>query len=58
MFMELCREEKREEGDIGGQEGKRGESKGERPIQPIISPPSVLHHLEHTDSELGREERG
>ena len=24
MFMELCREEKREEGDRGGQEDKRG----------------------------------
>ena len=30
MFMEL--EEKREEGDRGGQEDKRGESKGERQI--------------------------
>ena len=27
MFMELYREEKREEGDRGGQEDKRGESK-------------------------------
>jgi len=25
MFMELCREEKREGGDRGGQEDKRGE---------------------------------
>ena len=30
MFMELYREEKREEGDRGGQEDKSGESKGER----------------------------
>ena len=29
MFMELYREEKREEGDRGGHEDKRGESKGE-----------------------------
>ena len=28
MFTELYREEKREEGDRGGQEDKRGESKG------------------------------
>ena len=37
MFMELYREEKREEEDRGGQEDKRGESKGERQIQPVIS---------------------
>ena len=43
MFMELYREEKREEGDRGGQEDKRGESKGERQIQPVISSLSVLH---------------
>jgi len=29
-FMELHREEKREEGDRGEQEEKRGDSKGER----------------------------
>ena len=40
--------EKREEGDRGGQEDKRGESKGERQFQPIISSLSVLHHPEHT----------
>ena len=50
MFMELYREEKREEGDRGGQEDKRGESKGERQIQPVISSLSVLHHLEHPES--------
>ena len=46
---ELYRKEKREEGDRGGQEDKRGESKGEREIQPIISSLSVLHRLEHTE---------
>ena len=49
MFMELYREEKREDGDRGGQEDKRGESKGERQIQPVISSLSVLYHLEHTE---------
>ena len=49
MFMELHREEKREEGDRGGQEDKRGESKGERQIQPVISSLSVLHCLEHRE---------
>ena len=49
MFMELYREEKREEGDRGGQEDKRGKSKGERQIQPVISSLSVLHRLEHTE---------
>ena len=53
MFMELYREEKREEGDRGGQEDKRGESKGERQIQPVISFLSVLHHLEHTEIHSG-----
>ena len=60
MFTELYKEEKREEGDRGGQEDKRGESKGERQIQPVISSLSVLHHPEHTTrvTELGREEKG
>ena len=49
MFMELYREEKREEGDRSGHEDKSGESRGERQIQPVISSLSVLHHLEHTD---------
>ena len=49
MFIELYREEKREEGDRDGQENKRGESKGERQIQPVISSLSVLHCLEHTE---------
>ena len=60
MFMELYREEKREEGDRGGQEDKGGESKGERQIHPVISSLSVLHHPEHTHrfTELGREGGG
>ena len=49
MFTELYREEKREEGDRGGQENKGGESKGERQIQSVISSLSVLHHLEYTE---------
>jgi len=49
MFTELYREEKREEGDRGGQEDKRREWKGERQIQPVISSLSVLHRLEHTE---------
>ena len=49
MFMELYREEKREDGDRGGQEDKRGESKGERQIQPVISSLSVLHSSKHTE---------
>ena len=60
MFTELYREEKREEGDRVGQEDKRGESKEERQIQPVISSLSVLHCPEHTKrfTELGREEKG
>ena len=49
MFMELYREEEKEEGDKGGQEYKRGEWKGERQIQPVSSSLGVLHHLEHTE---------
>ena len=60
MFTELYKEEKREEGDRGGQEDKRGESKVDRQIQPVISSLSVLHCLEHTMrfTELSREEKG
>ena len=60
MFTELYREGKREEGDRGGQEDKRGESKGVRQIQSVISFLNVLHDLEHTKrfTELGREEKG
>ena len=49
MFTELHREEKREEGDRGEQEEKKGESKGERQIQLVISSLSVLHCLGHTE---------
>ena len=56
--MDLYREEKREEGDRSGQEDKRGESKGERQIQPVISSLSVLHHLEHRNSQSWVEQRG
>ena len=49
IFTELYREEKREEGVRGCQEDKRGESKGERQIQPVISSLSVLHRLEHAE---------
>ena len=40
--------------------GKRGESKEERQIQPVISSLSDFHSLEHTKrfTELGREEKG
>ena len=39
---------------------EKGESKGERHIQPVITSLSVLHRLEHTKrfTELGREEKG
>ena len=57
MFMELYREEKREEGNRSGQEDKRGQSKGERQIQPVISSLSVLHHLEHTEIQSWVEQR-
>ena len=37
--------------------GEKGESKGERQLQPVISSLSVLHSPEHTKrfTELGRE---
>ena len=40
--------------------GQKGESKGERQIQPVISSLTVLHSPEHTKrfTELGREEKG
>ena len=51
--------EEREEGHRSGQEDKRGESKGERQIQPVISSLSVLHRLKHIKrfTELGREDK-
>ena len=60
MFTELYREEKREEGDRGGQQDKGGESKEERQIQPVISSLSVLDQLEHTKrfTWVDREEKG
>ena len=58
MFMELYREEKMEEGYRGSQEDKRGESKGERQIQLVISSLSVVHRLEHRDSQSWVEKRG
>ena len=60
MFKESHREEKREEGDRGGQEDKRGGIK-RRETDPASNQfPSVLHSLEHTKrfTELGREEKG
>ena len=49
MFTELYREEKKEEGDRGGQEDKSGEWKGGRQNQPVISSLSILHGLEHIE---------
>ena len=58
MFSELYREEKRKEGDRGGQEDKRGESKGKTdPVSnqfPKCSPPSKTQKF----TELGKEEKG
>ena len=57
MFMELHREEKREEGDRGGQEDKAGnQMERERQIHPVISSLNVLHSPEHTKrfKELNR----
>ena len=49
--------QRREEGGRR-QEDKRGESKGERQIQPVVSSLSVLHHLEHRNSLSWVEKRG
>ena len=57
MFTELHREEKREEGDRGGQEDKRGESKGERQIQSVISSLSVFHSPEYPEIQSWAEKR-
>ena len=62
MFTELYREEKREEGDRGGHEDKRGESKGETdPANnqfPKCSPPSGTHRNSQSwvEKKGGREE--
>ena len=61
MFMELYREEKREEGDRGGQEDKVGnEKERDRSSQQSASSLGVLHSPEHTKkfTELGREKKG
>ena len=51
MFMELYREEKREEGDRGSQEDKRGIKRREtdpaRNLFPKCSPPSGTHKEIH-----------
>ena len=59
MFTELHREDKREEGDRGGQGNKRGNQK-ERTDPASNQFLSVLHSPEHTKrfTELGREETG
>ena len=40
--------------------GEKGESKGKREIQPVVSSLSVIHSPEYTKrlTELGREEKG
>ena len=59
MFTVLHREKKKEEGDRGYPR-RKGDSKGERQIQPVISSLSVVHSQEHTKrfTELCREEKG
>ena len=57
MFTELHREEKREEGDRGGQEDKGGNQKERDPASnpfPKCSPPSGTQRF----TELSREEKG
>ena len=62
MFTELYREDKREEGDRGGQEDKIGESKGETdPASnqfPKCSPPSGTNRNSQSwvEKRGGREE--
>ena len=61
MFTVLHREEKRGEGDRGGQKDKGGNQKErERQIHPVLSSLNVLHSPEQTKrfTELGREEKG
>ena len=61
MFLELYREEKREEGDRGARRIKEGNQKErESQIHPVISSLNVLHSPEHTKrfTELGKEEKG
>ena len=62
MFTELYREEKREEGDRGGQEDKRGNERRETdPASnqfPTCSPPSGTHRDSQSwvEKRRGREE--
>ena len=58
MFMELYREEKREDGDRGGQEDK-GVNQKERQFEPVINSLCVLHSLEPSERfmELHKEEK-
>ena len=61
MFTELYREEKREEGDRGGQEDKRGNEKETDPASnqfPKCSPPSGTHRDSQSwvEKRRGREE--
>ena len=57
--MELYREEKREEGDRGGQEDKRGNEKETDPASnqfPKCSPLSGTHRFTECVKRRGREE--
>ena len=58
MFMEL-KEKRRGRKETEVTREIKGESKGERQIQPVISSLSVLHRQEHTKRfrEFGREEK-
>ena len=65
MFTELHREEKREEGDRGGQEEKRGIKRGESKLAsnhfPMYSPQSGslrdVHGVTQKREEGGRRQR-
>ena len=65
MFTELYREYKREEGDRGGQEDKRGESKGESKLasnhflmcSPQSGPLRDVHGVIQEREEGGRRQR-
>ena len=51
--------EKRGRKKIEVSRGRGGESRGERPVLPVVSSLSVLHSLEHPNrfTELSREEK-